>query len=356
MPRDIWNTAIASRPQLIPLPIPVIGQIPVKYQTYDKIKGLRAETGHLPSLKPRTAPSAEAVAEDKEVAKAVPAFVAERNKTAKFWTANNVRHVLKCQKCDKPRCIYAWPLALEDFGDRLHHLHDIIEQSFYEYFCGDPLLGLDDDQVPHHPLLKDCFYIRRALVCGMDVETNYYSSPKKFESICFHCGSPDDLVDNETLQQTTKGKKALPTCGACFKIPGFNVKTTGRASHTGSPGFHKRGDDLIDAPATFAKKKKVKATASDLTKHFPKKPKLKEERVAPPPSRTNGEQRIAHAPPLFHPLSLVPFNSSPYSLPDLSVIRNTFGDHAYDLFDFIDPKPDGNCGYYVVQWFNEITG
>jgi hypothetical protein len=193
MPRVMWDNLIAKRTQLLPLPIPVKGQVPVKYMPYDEIKGQPAKDRHLPSLKPLTAPSAEAVAEDKEIDKTVPAFVAGRNKSAKFWTASNVQHVLKCQKCDKPCCIYAWPLQLEDFGERLHHLKNIIEQPFYEYFCGDSLFGLHEDQILHHPLFKDCFYVRRALVCGMDLENTYYTSQKKFEPVSFHCGAPDDF-------------------------------------------------------------------------------------------------------------------------------------------------------------------
>ncbi len=79
MTRVMWDNLIAKRTQLLPRPIPVKGQVPVKYMPYDEIKGQPAEDRHLPSLKPRTAPSAEAVAEDKEIDKTVPAFVAGRN-------------------------------------------------------------------------------------------------------------------------------------------------------------------------------------------------------------------------------------------------------------------------------------
>jgi hypothetical protein len=90
MPRVMWDNLIVKRTKFLTLPIPVRGQVPVKYMPYDEIKGQPAKDHHLPTLKPRTAPTAEAVAGDKEIGKTVPALVAGHNKSAKFWTANNV--------------------------------------------------------------------------------------------------------------------------------------------------------------------------------------------------------------------------------------------------------------------------
>ena len=114
-----------------------------------------------------------------------------------------------------------------------------MEQPHYEYFCGDALLGIEKDEVAHHPLIANCFHMKRALVCGMAMETHYYLSPKKFEPVCFYCRTTDDLLDTETLQTKTKGKKALPHCLLCFNNPKLDVKATGRAKHTGTPDNRK---------------------------------------------------------------------------------------------------------------------
>jgi hypothetical protein len=132
---------------------------------------------------------------------------------------------VKCQACDKFCCIYASPLQHYDFADRLLHLDNVIKQPFYEYICGDALLGMDQDKVAHHSLISDCFHIKTALVCGMPMEAHYYSSIKQFEPVCFQCGSPDALVDTETLQAKTNGKKALTLCEHCFQKPDVIIKT-----------------------------------------------------------------------------------------------------------------------------------
>jgi hypothetical protein len=273
MPKQAWDEIIASRPQMLPLPIPLPNLKegdPVEYQPYENIKAIPSECKHLPSMIPRTTPTVESLAADKELAKKVPEFLSKKNKAPKLWVPNHIRARVKCQACDKYRCLYAWPLECEDYAERLLHLDDIIEDPLYEYICGDALFGMDTAEVTHHPLLSDCFYVKRALVCGMPMEAHYYSSRKKFAAVCFQCGTPDGLMDTETLQKKTNGKKALPLCESCYQKPDMIIKTIGRAKQTGKPGARKRGSIYKDTPTLSSKRAKANNQNGDLTKHFDK--------------------------------------------------------------------------------------
>jgi hypothetical protein len=92
MPNGAWDEIITSRPQILPLPVPVPDLKdgdPVKYRAYDAIKDSLADPRHLPSFKPRTTPTAESLAIDKELANKVPNHLADRNKCPKLWVLGN---------------------------------------------------------------------------------------------------------------------------------------------------------------------------------------------------------------------------------------------------------------------------
>jgi hypothetical protein len=185
----------------LPVPVPDLKDgDPVKSRAYDAIKDSLADPWHLPSFKPSTTPTAESLAFDKELANKVPNHLADRNKRPKLWVPNHVRSCVRCSGCNKYRCVYAWPLLHEDFGEQLHQLKNVIKQPLYEYICGNQILGMAKNKIPHHPIINKCFQVKTALVCGMPMEAHYYSSSKKFEPVCYCCGSPDNLVDTETLQ------------------------------------------------------------------------------------------------------------------------------------------------------------
>jgi hypothetical protein len=363
MPKETWESIFASRPQVIPLPIPVpvvAKGDSVKYHPYDDVKMIPSEPRHVPSFKPRSTPTPENIALDKATGISAPQYLADRNKNAKLWIPNNVRTTVQCQECNKHRCVYAWSLNHEDFGERLSHLQDVLEQPFYEYFCGDALLGIEKDEVLHHPLIANCFHVKRGVVCGMAMETHYYSSPKKFEPVCYYCGTVDNLLDTATLQTKTNGKKALPHCPTCFHNPKLEVKATGRAKHTGKPGTRKRGEEYKVTPSKPQKKRKIE----NITKHFPKTDvaKTTDTQALKKETRTRNDitkvvkSHFSGSVPRLIGSPFVPLQKVPENEGALDLVEAMFGAKAVDLFDIINPRGDGNCGYYVVELFNEQTG
>jgi hypothetical protein len=51
----------------------------------------------------------------------------------------------------------------------------------------------------------------------------------------------------------------------------------------------------------------------------------------------------------------VPLQKVSINHPALALVEEMFDGRAEDLFDIVNPLGDGNCGFYVVQMFNEHT-
>jgi hypothetical protein len=113
------------------------------------------------------------------------------------------------------------------------------------------------------------------------------------------------LVDTETLQEKTGGKKALSLCDGCFRKPNSVVKTVGRATQTGQPGTRKRGSNYKETPFKDSKQLKANSKSAhtksgDLTKHFPTKPDgttlTKKEQVRPKTDKVHTTDIIPRLP------------------------------------------------------------
>ena len=131
--------------------------------------------------------------------KYLPSFINDPKKVAEeiqgckssTLTAQNVRDVVKCSTCKKPRCIYA-TRALSN--REMIELRKIIKN--YDYVCGCMI-------APETSFLKGSIFSRLELHCNSPIESMYYGAPKlnKRKDLCCHCGKTGVSQDTELKRQ-----------------------------------------------------------------------------------------------------------------------------------------------------------
>ena len=341
---------LKQRPRLLPLPTPLPKENQttrksddaVKYMDYDMIKYENTINIHRPSYKPPAFASEKAKSFDRTLSNA--SRPAHLSKNATLFHKSYVRHYVPCQDCGKRRVIYAWSIIGMNVASRLNELESYLSEPLYEYLCGDTLFGRVEDPEPHPPEVA-VFHARNALTCSVPMETHYFSSGK-FPSVCAHCGSDDDHVPSQEVESVMDGCKAYSICQDCFRV-GKKPLCYGQKIKTGSiNGNRKRGQNyVVMKPISKTK------TNDDIFKigkekdlNFSFSDKFDGTNVG-----TKLVPRLSTSP--FVPLQKVPLN-----LPACALVERMFGDKAEELFDVVNPRGDGNCGYYVVQLFNEHTG
>lgn len=115
-------------------------------------------------------------------------------------TTQNVRAIVSCVECCKPRAIY----SRHKLTDR-QLLSVVLATSEFDYTCGSPLLP------PQNNLYKTVM-CRSNMTCSFPVELQYYSSGLGRNDICCLCADEDAEVDQE-LKKTYK--TVLPLCDNC---------------------------------------------------------------------------------------------------------------------------------------------
>ena len=129
-----------------------------------------------------------------------PRAVKKRKAMFVPYAGQQVRLVMKCFRCNKPRCLYA---ARQLSSRERTLLEQLTEDTVFS--CGSAVLP------PIHPL-QGILYTK-ALNCDDPVEPAYYASNLSLPTVCVHCGATEsEKKKDKTLSSLLDG---LPTCGGC---------------------------------------------------------------------------------------------------------------------------------------------
>ena len=172
------------------------------YLSFEQMYGKKTTDSHRPSL--------HSVPVEKE---------SDRQHRA-LLVAARVRDVLICSECSKPRCVYA---ASKLSYDERTEVQKVRDEGVY--LCGVPLFP------DTHPL-RHSVVVREALNCSAMVEATYYGSPRVcFDACCVHCGTSEDLLDNEEVKEARRHYHTVrPICWQC-KSQGKSLVTRGPMNH-----------------------------------------------------------------------------------------------------------------------------
>ena len=171
------------------VPLPLMNAAKDHYKKLEELFGMLPSEVDRPSLA-----SSPVLSEAKE---------ADRE-NKKLLIAAKVRDVIVCIDCKKPRCVYA-SVALS--CDERKHLKHAIHSGVYT--CGCQLFQPGSS-------LHDAVICRQALTCKETMETQYYSSVcVSFPPVCWFCGCPEMLTDDEFLQNLRTEYIVRPICFLC---------------------------------------------------------------------------------------------------------------------------------------------
>jgi hypothetical protein len=128
---------------------------------------------------------------------------------------SNIRKLVNCTICNKPRCIFS-KCALND--EEKTSLEILLDNVIY--ICGSPI-------TPETHNLYEKIYIKQKIYCNSPIEAVYYSCRRlKTEIICFYCGDKNELLEpDDNLKK--KFTTIYPFCKIC-KDKGYNWPTRGR--------------------------------------------------------------------------------------------------------------------------------
>ena len=117
-------------------------------------------------------------------------------------TSQNVRDIVKCSTCKKPRCIYA-SRALTN--REMNELKKIIKN--YNYVCGCII-------TPESSFLRGTIFSRQELHCNKPIEPMFYGASKlnKRKDLCAYCAKTECSPDKELKAQF---KTVHPICAEC---------------------------------------------------------------------------------------------------------------------------------------------
>ena len=121
-----------------------------------------------------------------------------------LWTVNNARYTVSCQNCQKKRVIFSWKHEGNSWYRYIHDLRLVLENTSYEYHCGDNLFSKKEDEFAHS-VSTNVFYVKTALLCSMEIESLYYQARNSiiFPPICSNCGMNNEFVDENVISQET---------------------------------------------------------------------------------------------------------------------------------------------------------
>ena len=181
------------KPHWLPFPI-VADDNPEHYKPFSKVYGTEPTEEYLPSN----------VNNAKKVNDLQQAIA-----TSKL-TAQNVRSIVKCTSCQKPRCIY----VIRAFSQReMIELKQVLEKFPYVYGC---LLAPDSSFIDGH------VFTRLAMHCNTPIEWAYYGAVKISlpKDLCSHCGNSSSKVDTEQKKLFKCTRKKGNDKGPCSNSEG----------------------------------------------------------------------------------------------------------------------------------------
>ena len=160
---------------------------------------------------------------------------ATTNKYANITTSQNVRGVVKCKACMKPRCLYSVTapkhMKPHDSADkkacRKYALDQLDVASHRDlYMCG--MQPFD----PDHPMYG-VIVTRDGITCSATVEPEFYNNPRASEpwrdpALCAYCAGihgVEGVVDETLLVQY---KTVLPLCEVCQAEGALSIVRTKR--------------------------------------------------------------------------------------------------------------------------------
>ncbi len=117
-------------------------------------------------------------------------------------TGQNVRDVVTCKSCSKPRCVY----SKGNLTNREQRELRKITRS-YDYVCGCLI-------TPDISFLSGTVFTRLEMHCKTPVEWSFYSANKinTRKDLCCHCTKKDSKVD---VDEKKLYKTVLPICEQC---------------------------------------------------------------------------------------------------------------------------------------------
>ena len=110
----------------------------------------------------------------------------------------NVRDVIKCSSCKKPRAIYCKRVLTN------REIKEVKRIKTFDYVCGALI-------TPDVSFLAGEVFTRLQLTCRSPIKWAYYSYPKARKDSCCYC-SRSGIVDQETKKSF---KTVLPMCDNC---------------------------------------------------------------------------------------------------------------------------------------------
>ncbi|CAG8767772.1 14884_t:CDS:2, partial [Racocetra persica] len=119
--------------------------------------------------------------------------------------ATNVRILVKCIECNRPRVLYS--------QYRLNPEEENLLKNFLEtidYTCGTTFYGISDLTKASPPLFRNdnnCSINNDELTCAISIEVPYFSS-HLYPDVCFQCG------DTEIFSPTPASEQ--PYCSECY--------------------------------------------------------------------------------------------------------------------------------------------
>jgi len=188
------------------------------------------------------------------------------------WT--KLRHILICDECSAPRCVFSKYAIGNAKGPTKEHM--VILKKYVEeqgYRCGDAVRIYSDGKMEapeteegekeELPLL----FCRETLVCWNTIESQYYAGGggatkggrMQTKLACCHCYSDRKLADDKYIEEKrgdVGGKKHLPICEACVD--------------DGAGMEKKKGAKTNKLKESKSKRKRKAALREDVRKHSKK--------------------------------------------------------------------------------------
>ena len=117
-------------------------------------------------------------------------------------TAANVRDVVTCSDCGKPRCLFAAKKLGKEEAETLEQAKKDVD-----FVCGGSIFA------PDHPLASKVG-TRLDLSCSTDTTSHYFASKRGLPLVCFKCGSASPPPC------CRRGFIEVPVCTSCVFCEG----------------------------------------------------------------------------------------------------------------------------------------
>ncbi|VDI74370.1 Hypothetical predicted protein [Mytilus galloprovincialis] len=170
------------------LPDPMMSNDPAHYKPFDDVINTETTEVDRPSSQTQTA---KAVAEE---------IQGVRNQGL---VAQNVRKIVRCYECHKPRCVYSKKSLTVRESRAFERL-----LTKYDYCCGSVI-------TPEGDALEGVVNVRLQIDCNTHVEFPYYASTLAQPHICAFCAAVGQTKNQDAIKTH---RIVLPVCRDCVVI------------------------------------------------------------------------------------------------------------------------------------------